>query len=141
MAVNDKTIEQFMNQNFKMTRGNRTSRERKSMEIAEPLEQNDSEDSVSVRNVENTNVKHGGIPLQKRWTSSEDSSRSHSPDIKTVRIKRIGDYTNFILYFLHPACIKTKSIHIYIDVINAINIRYNCKTVISLKLIIIYYDY
>lgn len=70
----------------KITRGNRASRERRSTAIDEPLEQNDSEDA-SVHAVENDSyVKRGNTPSQKRWTSSEDSGRPHNREIKTVCI-------------------------------------------------------
>ncbi|XP_072747673.1 uncharacterized protein [Anoplolepis gracilipes] len=68
----------------KMTRGNRASRERRSTTIDEPLEQNDSEDDASVHAVENDSyVKRGNTPSQKRWTSSEDSGRPYNREIKT----------------------------------------------------------
>lgn len=78
-----------------MTRGSRASRERRSTAIDEQLGQNDSEDEASVRAVEdNSYVKHGSALSQKRWSSSEDSSRPYGREIKTVsmvygaRIKR-----------------------------------------------------
>lgn len=72
----------------KMTRGNRASRERRSTTIGESLQQNDSEDDTSVHAVEKNDsyVKRGNTPSQKRLTSSEDSGRPYNREIKTVCI-------------------------------------------------------
>lgn len=71
----------------KMARGSRASRERRSTAIGERLQQNVSEDEASVRTVENDSyMKHGSTLSQKRWTSSEDSSRPYGREIKTVSI-------------------------------------------------------
>lgn len=65
-----------------MTRGSRASR--RSTAIDEQLQQNDSEDEASVRAVQDDSyAKHGNTP-QKRWSSSEDSSRPYTREIKTV---------------------------------------------------------
>lgn len=68
----------------KMIHGNRASRGRRSTTIDEPLKQNDSEGDTSVHAVENDSyVKRGSTPSQKRWTSSEESGRSYNRNIKT----------------------------------------------------------
>lgn len=70
----------------KMTRENRTFRERRSTTTDVPFEQNDSEDDPSVHAMDNNSyVKRGNTP-QKRWTSSEDSGRPYNREIKTVCI-------------------------------------------------------
>ncbi|XP_011707602.1 PREDICTED: uncharacterized protein LOC105462595 [Wasmannia auropunctata] len=67
-----------------MSRGSRASRERRSTAIGEQLQRNDSEDEASVRGLENDSyVKRGSTPSQKRWTSSEDLSRPYGREIKT----------------------------------------------------------
>ncbi|XP_077269012.1 uncharacterized protein LOC143901012 [Temnothorax americanus] len=73
-----------------MTRGSRSSRERRSTAIGEQLEQNDSEDGASVRAVQENDsyVKHSNTPSQKRWSSSEDSSRPYSREIKPSFLRR-----------------------------------------------------
>lgn len=74
-----------------MTRRNRDSHEQRSMEIVKSFERNDSEnDAVAVRASNNDSYAKGGnASLQKRWTSSEDSSRPYSQEIKTVCIRSI----------------------------------------------------
>lgn len=67
-----------------MTRGNRASRERGSTRVDEPPERNDSEDASSARAIENEKYAKRSKTSQKRWSSSEDSSRPYSRDIKTV---------------------------------------------------------
>jgi len=77
-----------------MTRGSRASREQRTTAI-EQLQQNDSEDEASIRTVENdSHVKHGSTPSQKRWTSSEDSSRPYGREIKAVSIAYEAEITN-----------------------------------------------
>ncbi|XP_012227236.1 arginine/serine-rich coiled-coil protein 2 [Linepithema humile] len=67
-----------------MSRGNRAFRERGSTKIGEPPERNDSEDASPARAVENEKyTKRSKTASQKRWSSSEDSSRPYSRDIKT----------------------------------------------------------
>lgn len=88
----------------KMMHGNRASRGQRSTTIDEPLKQNDSEDDTSVHAVENDSyVKRGSTPSQKRWTSSEESGRSYNRNIKTVCIiyeaKILRSYNAFIVNF------------------------------------------
>ncbi|XP_032683010.1 uncharacterized protein LOC116849708 [Odontomachus brunneus] len=73
-----------------MTRRNRDSHEQRSMEIAKSFERNDSEnDAVAVRAADNDSYAKGGsASLQKRWTSSEDSSRLYSQETKTNFLRR-----------------------------------------------------
>ncbi|KAL0118980.1 hypothetical protein PUN28_009542 [Cardiocondyla obscurior] len=66
-----------------MTRGSRASRERRSTVVSERVHQNDSEDETSVRVVKNDSyMKHSGTLSQKQRSSSEDSSRSYTRDVK-----------------------------------------------------------
>lgn len=84
---------------FKMIRESHTSRERRSTRITEPLEQDDTEGNISAQAVEKDGcAKRGSTPLQKQWTSSEDSSRPYSREIKTVCIDLTSNRLNFILY-------------------------------------------
>ncbi|RLU24112.1 hypothetical protein DMN91_004321 [Ooceraea biroi] len=74
-----------------MSRGSRTSRERRST-VAEPLEQDDSEDEASVRAAtNNSHARRDSTPLQKRWSSSEESNQPYSREIKSLPLK--GDNT------------------------------------------------
>lgn len=88
----------------KMIPGNRASRGRRSTTIDEPLKRNDSEDDTSVHAVENDSyVKRGSTPSQKRWTSSEESGRSYNRNIKKVGIiyeaKILKSCNDFIINF------------------------------------------
>ncbi|XP_011868184.1 PREDICTED: uncharacterized protein LOC105562175 isoform X2 [Vollenhovia emeryi] len=74
-----------------MTRGSRVSRERRSTAIDEQLQRNDSEDEASVRDMEHDSfAKRGGTPSQKRWSSSEESSRPYGREITTNFPRRQG---------------------------------------------------
>ncbi|KAL6441644.1 hypothetical protein ACFW04_003639 [Cataglyphis niger] len=67
----------------KMIPGNRALRGRRSTTIDESLKRNDSGDDTSVHAVENDSyMKRGSTPSQKRWTSSEESGRSYNRNIK-----------------------------------------------------------
>lgn len=64
-----------------MLRENRSFRESRSKTIDKSFEQTDTEDKASVATIDNSE-KRGSI-TQKRWTSSDNSSRTHSRKIKT----------------------------------------------------------
>ncbi|EFN83130.1 hypothetical protein EAI_02985 [Harpegnathos saltator] len=75
-----------------MTHQNRSSCERRSAEIAKSFEHNDSEnDTAAVRTDNNNYVKDVNVSLQKRWTSSEDSTRPYNQETKISFLRRQGN--------------------------------------------------
>jgi len=70
-------------------RGSRSSRERRSAAISESLEQDDEDEAIRAA-MTNSHVRRGSMLSQKRWSSSEESNRPYSREIKVRSLHCIG---------------------------------------------------